>query len=135
MPPFRKYNAVKFACSQLGTKCRFKHDSIVEARRCNNLAIAERAGLLTYKSQVRYNFIVDGNLVCYHNVDFEIVDLRTNELVVEDVKGMVLSDWKIKYKLFLTLYPKIRYIVNFGGNFGKGKIPKLKRMAQTELSL
>lgn len=122
-----KFNAKKWPCKQLGTKCKRKHDSKAEAGRCDQLSLLESAGRITYKSQIRYNLVVDGYLICYHNVDFEVI--KNGVLFVEDVKGMCTPEWKIKYKLFRALYPDIKYIVNFNGNFGKGKIPPMKLIA------
>jgi len=122
---YNKYGNTKVPCRQLGAKCKKKHDSKAEAERCNKLAIAERAGRLTYRSQVRFDLVVNGYLVGYHVVDFEIT--FNGETYVEDVKGAVTADWRIKYKLFIALFPKIRYVVNFGGNFGKGKKPRIQK--------
>ncbi len=122
---YNKYGNTRTPCKQFGGKCKKKHDSTAEANRCNTLAIAERAGRLTYDVQARYDFWVDGVLIGYHQVDFVIT--FKGETYVEDVKGAKTHEWILKYKLFIALYPNIRYVVNFGGNFGKGTIPKIRK--------
>ena len=128
-PRYNKYGNTKVPCRQLGTKCKKKHDSKAEAERCNVLAMAEKNGKLKYLSQVRFDLVVNDELVGFHVVDFMMWDVvgRDPAPFVEDVKGAVTAEWRLKYKLFHALYPKIPYIVNFGGTFGKGKKPVIRK--------
>ena len=121
-----KYKATRTFCRQFGHKCNKKHDSKAEAARCDVLFLVEKNGKLTYDSQARYDFVVNGVLVGYHVVDFRI---NTGlETYVEDVKGAKTREWVMKYKLFVALFPNIRYVVNFSGTFQKGVVPKIKRV-------
>lgn len=91
-------------------------DSKAEFRRWQELKLFERAGeIKDLKRQVKHELIpaqYDSNRnllekpITYRS-DFEYVDLRTGEFVVEDVKGVRTKDYIIKRKLMLYIY-KIR---------------------------
>lgn len=92
------------------------HDSKAEFRRCHELELLERAGeIRDLRRQVKHVLIPaqydsSGKLLekaITYTSDFEYVDVRTGEAVVEDVKGVKTKDYIIKRKLMLWIY-KIR---------------------------
>ena len=100
--------------------CRQKHwhQSRAEAHRCNELAIMTRCRpklVKEYRTQVKYEMVVNGKHICNHIVDFDVVGRRAvNDNWshwVEDVKGFGTKEWVIKKKLFEALYPNIPYVV------------------------
>jgi hypothetical protein len=106
----------KYGAKQIIDSKGRRHDSKAEFRRCYELELLERAGeIRDLKRQVKHELIPaqydsSGKLlekaVCYIS-DFEYIDNRTGECVVEDVKGMKTKDYIIKRKLMLWIY-KIR---------------------------
>ncbi len=103
-----------------------KFDSRKEARRWWELKLLERAGdIKDLQRQVKYILIPaqyetieryskkgerlkDGAKLiereCSYVADFRYVDLRTDETVVEDTKGVKTKDYIIKRKLMLFIY-------------------------------
>ena len=131
MLPYRqstnKYGNKWTPCGQFGLKCKGKHQSKGEAAYCNQLSLLERAGKLTYTTQVRYALVVKNFVICYHILDFEVdwKDGRGRE--VHDVKGAQTADWKLKYKLFRALYPKIPYILIHRNKIMTAGLPTMKK--------
>lgn len=93
-----KYGAKK----TIGSDGR-KYDSKLEAKRAYELQMMERAGdIIDLKFQQQFPLEVNGHLVCKYIADFTYT---TEEgLVVEDAKGAVTRDFRIKAKLFKALY-------------------------------
>lgn len=81
------------------------HDSILEAGHCNIIQKLYKGTEI--KTQKRFDFVVNGQKICSHIVDFYIPD---KNIVIES-KGFPTDVWKIKQKLFIALYPEIEYIV------------------------
>lgn len=101
-----KYQSVKISNSD------GKFDSGLEYKRWLYLKELERNGeIRDLKRQVPYELIPsqkkDGK-VLFREVkyvsDFEYLDLRTGEHVVEDTKGLVLPVFKIKQKLMYWIH-------------------------------
>ena len=93
-----------------------KFDSKAECQRYLELKLLEKAGeIRNLKRQVMHELIpaqydASGKLLerpVTYTSDFEYVDMRTGESVMEDVKGMRTKDYIIKRKLMLWIY-KIR---------------------------
>jgi len=104
-----KYNNRKAPCSQ-PWKCKGLHDSVGEARYCNKLAMLERAGQLTYRTQVSFVLPINGKVIGTHIVDF-MVTWNGKPEEVHEYKGAMTEGWKLKYKLFCALHPDIPYLV------------------------
>lgn len=106
----------KYGAKQIIDSKGRKHDSKAEFRRCYELELLEKAGeIRDLKRQVKHVLIPaqydsSGKLLekaITYTSDFEYVDVRTGEAVVEDVKGVRTEVYKIKRKLMLWIY-KIR---------------------------
>jgi len=86
------------------------HQSRLEARYCDSLFLLEKAGeIKSYRTQVRYPLEINGEVICSHYVDFEVVN-KQGKLEVHETKGMETDIWRIKRKLFQACYPDIEYI-------------------------
>lgn len=101
-----KYHAKSSKCLQ-----GHYHPSKIEAGYCDLLAANKRGGTIKdYESQVRFDFVVNGQKICSHIVDF-VVEMPDGEKQVHECKGYEHPLWNIKRKLFEALYPDIEYIV------------------------
>jgi hypothetical protein len=105
-----KYNAKKAYCAQ----CH-KHDSKREAVRCDELhtlwAAGEIGGLVI---QPQFWFVINGNQVKHDNgrrvgykPDFAYTE--NGLYCVEDVKGMVTTDFTLRKAIFKALFPTIEF--------------------------
>jgi hypothetical protein len=101
-----KYRNVSSKCSS-----GHYHPSKLESGYCDDLKMLKNTGhIKDYEIQKKFDFIVNGQKICSHIVDF----LVTNNYGVEEVhetKGLEMPVWNIKRKLFEALYPYIEYIV------------------------
>lgn len=76
-----------------------------EARRYSQLRLLERVGEITdLKLQPRFPLTLNGIKVCTYVADFQYRDLGTDEVVVEDVKGVRTALYKLKAKFFSALH-------------------------------
>lgn len=103
-----KYNNVKTVVDGI------KFDSKREAERYKELKLLEKAGLISnLRLQPRYELQpkfkkLGVNYRCIEYVaDFEYHDVKTDKLVVEDVKGMKTDVYKLKKKMFEYMYPNL----------------------------
>lgn len=92
-----------------------RFDSLAEARRYQELKLAEYAGHIadltihptfTLQAPFRDNTGKAQRAIVYE-ADFSYVDRATGRRCVEDVKGMATQTWLIKKKLFLHNYPEL----------------------------
>lgn len=104
-----KYNAKKSTCNVGHT-----HDSIGEARRCDDLHLMLRAGAISDLSvSPVYRFILpDGKAikmkngqVAHYTADFQYME--NGRQIVEDFKGVVARDFPLRRALFEALFPEI----------------------------
>jgi hypothetical protein len=74
--------------------------SKAEARRYAELKLMERAGVIRdLVLQPRYELCVTGERICWYVADFAYTDNATDAPVVEDVKGVKTSVYRLKKKL------------------------------------
>lgn len=105
-----KYGAKKTVCGQLHT-----HDSKLEARRCDNLHLLQRLGVITHlQVQPQFYFVINGEQLKHDNgrrvgykADFQYFEGDLN--VVEDCKGFVTPDWPLRKAIFKALFPHITF--------------------------
>ncbi len=88
--------------------------SKAEASRDYALAILERADKIhSLERQPRYPLYVNGKLICTYIGDWRYRDGPAREhnaqLVVEDKKGALTKDFKIKWALAKALHPEIEW--------------------------
>lgn len=78
------------------------HQSRLEQRRCDELTLMERAGVireLKAHPQERYSLDVNGVHVCDYLADFVYFDVERNRQVVEDTKGYMTEVARLKLRL------------------------------------
>ena len=77
-----------------------RFDSQAEARRWQQLKLLERAGvILELQRQVTFPIAWNGIKICSYRADFVYRETATGEQVIEDVKGMLTPEYRIKAKL------------------------------------
>ena len=90
-------------------------DSIAESRRYAELKLLERAGIISdlkvhtvYLLQKSFR-TPEGKAVraIKYECDFDYIE--NGITVVEDVKGVETAAFKLKHKMFLKMYPDIRF--------------------------
>lgn len=97
-----KYKAIKV------TDDGITFDSKLEHRRWCELKTFEKAGEIEgIVVHPKFRAIVNGITVCTVILDFQYMDLRTNQLVYEDTKGFYNQLSRLKHKLLLALHPEI----------------------------
>lgn len=107
----------KWKAKRCGCRAGHLHDSRAEARRCDELHLMQRGGVIRgLVVQPQYWFAVNGRQVLHDNgrragyrADFSYVEAeRPDVIIVEDVKGGVVSaDWPLRKALFRALNPDI----------------------------
>jgi hypothetical protein len=92
-----KYNARKTVVEGI------KFDSKREAARYQQLRLLERAGQISgLRLKVKYPLVVNGVRIGRYTSDFNYVE--DGREVVEDVKGHVTRDYRLRKLLMLALY-------------------------------
>lgn len=75
-----------------------------EARRYQQLVMLERCGeIFALKRQTAWSLDVRGQHVCNYVDDFNYTD-ATGQFVVEDVKGHLTAEYRLKKKLMLACH-------------------------------
>ena len=86
-----------------------------EAKRWSDLLWLEKAGAVkNLKRQVPISLSINGVEICRMIVDFGYTDPTTGDRILEDFKGYVTPEWKLKFKIFKALFPNQRFIINYG---------------------
>lgn len=74
-------------------------DSKKEANRYGKLKLLKKEGsVLDFRMQVRYNIVINGMKICTYVSDFD-VDWKSGKTTVEDTKGILTPEFKLKRKL------------------------------------
>jgi len=77
-----------------------RFDSQAEARRWQQLKLLERAGvILELQRQVTFPIAWNGIKICSYRADFVYRETATGAQVIEDVKGLLTPEYRIKAKL------------------------------------
>ncbi len=64
-----------------------------------------KARLITnLELQPPFNCVINGVKICKYLADFRYIDVKTNEEIVEDVKGFKTSIYRLKKKLVKALF-------------------------------
>ena len=88
-----KYRNVKTVCAHV-----HRHDSKKEAARCDGLHLMQSAKEISdLRQQPTFLIEVNGHKVCKYKADFAYK--QDGEQVVEDVKGIRTSTYRLKAKL------------------------------------
>jgi hypothetical protein len=107
------FRPVRSKYGNRSTYCRqgHYHPSIFEAEYCDHLAFLIKAGeIKSYVNQVRIPLGVNGVKICDHIVDFEVTT-NDDKVEIHETKGYETPEWRIKYKLFVAIFPDIPYHV------------------------
>jgi hypothetical protein len=83
------------------------HQSTLEARRCDELHLMQKGGLikdLRAHPQVRFSLDVGTHHICDYMADFCYFDNERNAEVVEDTKGMITDVCRMKLKLMSAVH-------------------------------
>lgn len=104
--------------------------SEAEAERYRQLkAMADAGTIANLKTQVTFDLVVNNVSICRYRADFtyDVVDDvgRVQRQVVEDVKGMVTDEFKIKHKLYDALMPTPLSIIFIKGMARHSTRPRL----------
>ena len=81
------------------------HQSKLESKRCNELHVMQRAGMISSLEahpQKRFRLEVNGVHVCDYLSDFVYLD-SSGAQVIEDVKGRATEVYKLKARLMRAL--------------------------------
>jgi hypothetical protein len=85
-----------------------KFDSKWEAERWGQLKSMERAGIVTQlERQIRYDLTINDVKICSYIADFRYLLEEENglfKLVVEDAKGILTPEFKLKKKLMKAIH-------------------------------
>lgn len=106
----------------------FRYDSGFEANYARELDLRVKAkDIKSYDKQVNLDLIVNGYIVCQYRIDFII---HHNDGITEyiECKGYQTDVWKLKWKLFESLYsgkPDVKLTIIQQGN--RYKPPKLRK--------
>ena len=93
--------------------------SKAEAKRYGELKLLEKAGEirnlgLQPEFLLQEQFVSsDGKKVraITYRADFEYIDAKTGEHIVEDVKGMQTKEFQLKMKMFLKRYQQYKFLL------------------------
>ncbi len=84
-----------------------KYASKREARYAAELDLRVKTGdIASWRRQVRIPLVVNGRRIATYIVDFEIKHL-SGQLEYVEVKGFQTAEWRLKWKLFDALWPKL----------------------------
>jgi hypothetical protein len=114
----RKANKYHVAAALDRTINGIRFDSRAEMQRYLELRMLERAGQIRdLERQVDYILVPkhvrkDGEkcLGIVYRADFRYLDLRTNRIIVEDVKGALTAAYRIKRTLLLYQNPDLNFV-------------------------
>lgn len=109
-----KFGAKKTACNNGHT-----HGSKKESKRCDELHLMQSAGLIrSLRIQPVFHFEVHGKPVKMGNgqnarftSDFRYEDPVEGD-TVEEVKGMITQDFRLRWALAKATWPDIRWIIS-----------------------
>jgi hypothetical protein len=94
-----KYGAIRTVCG-----AGHKHDSKMEAKRCDQLTALEAAGEITrLEQQPEFRVEINGKLICRYVADFAWFTRECR--IIEDVKGMATPMFNLKRKLVEASHP------------------------------
>lgn len=87
------------------------YDSAKEMRRAQELDLLKMDGtIIDWWPQYRVPLVVNGKSVCVYVADFRVL-YPDSHYELEEAKGFETKEWKLKYKLFRALYPKVKLVV------------------------
>jgi Protein of unknown function (DUF1064) len=101
-----KYNAIKTEVDGV------RFDSKKEARRWCELRLLEQSGEISQlERQRKFDLVVNGIKICTYRADF-VYKNKNGELVVEDTKGYITAEFRLKWKLLAAVHPSMRFLTS-----------------------
>lgn len=113
MPTYWKKTKNKYRANPTFCRQMHKHPSRAEANYCNQLWMLTEdkdSPVDHFEHDVTFQLVVNGVKVGRHKVDF-LVTLADGTQEVHEVKGFVVRDFPLRRRLFMALYPGIKYVV------------------------
>lgn len=105
-------------------------DSKGEADRWSQLKLLERARVVqSISRQPRFIMLVNGSEICELRADFAYYE--SGRQVIEDFKGMMTTEFRLKLKLFKALHPNIEFRVTNR----KGEVLKVRTRKAAKLKV
>lgn len=102
------------------------YDSKFEANYAAELDLLLKAGeIIKWERQVKIPLIVNGYIICNYYIDFVVY--RDGETEYVECKGYPTEVWKLKWKIFESLYTKPENKLTIIQQ-GKYKAPKLRKV-------
>jgi len=105
MTNYNKYHNKKIIIDNI------RFDSKKEASRYQELKILEKAGMIVdlelqpkYLLQDKFKYRGKIQRAIHYIADFRYIDVKSSQLIVEDVKGFKTEIYKLKRKIFLKQY-------------------------------
>lgn len=95
------------------TKCFLSHyhPSRGECEYCETLQLMKKSGnIKEFEYEKRYRLEVNGVLVSSHKPDFTVT-YPDGRVEVHEFKGFETDGWRVRHKLFMAVYPEIKYVV------------------------
>lgn len=109
--PIRRTRKNKYAAETAGCNHGHTHDSRKEARRCNELHLLQRGGVISdLRVQVQFWFTINGIQVKHPNgrrvgIKLDFGYTENGVAVVEDTKGVKTADYVLRSAIFRALFP------------------------------
>ena len=76
-----------------------------EASRYTELKFLQKAGSIKgLELQPKFDFVHNGIKICRYIADFRYIDVDLDQVIIEDVKGVLTQLYKIKKKLLRAFY-------------------------------
>ena len=97
----------KYHSRPLRCQAGVMHQSTLEARRCDELHLMQKGGLirnLRAHPQIVYRLDVNGVHVCNFLADFVYFDNERGCEIVEDTKGTLTAECRLKLKLMAAVH-------------------------------
>lgn len=97
----------KFNSRPLRCRAGAMHQSTLEARRCDELHLMQQGGLirdLEAHPQPTYRLDVEGHHICDYRCDFRYFDNERSCVIVEDTKGLMTAECRLKLKLMAAVH-------------------------------
>ena len=110
MSSSKKFSVTKYR-NKPKTVDGFKFDSQKEAKRYMELSMLLRAGeIKDLKLQPKFDLMVNDKKLGFYKADFQYVDKKSGQTVVEDVKSKatITPVYRLKKKIMATLGVNIR---------------------------
>jgi len=105
-------------------------DSKGEADRWSQLRLLERARVVqSISRQPRFIMSVNGCEICELRADFAYYE--SGRQIIEDFKGMMTTEFRLKLKLFKALHPNIEFRVTNR----KGEVLKVRTRKASKLKV